>query len=397
MPRVKRVLVLLGSLLVVSVVLFMSCGTRLKLSEECTREELFTGQRWKLRLLTTFYGPYREYKPYVTKSVTAFRIEYPSVVRGEEKLLSGVVLIPHEQEKPLPILLYCHGTLFNKGYAPSKWDSAIQLEALPAMNGYITFIPDYLGYGSSNTDIPAYFDQEITVRTILDMLPAGVSYLDDCGMVYQKEMYILGYSQGGHAAVSVLKELTHNNPYDLELKATTSIAAPFKLKENVAHIIEKEVFPATAYVSYLFTSFNTYRWNRDLDDFFRGSSLDLMEQYLAGEITLGKMAANQSDTISKLMNPNFLQDYLGNQELELKQSLERNCDFNFTPVSPLLIVHSEKDEVVPFSTSLVTWKSWISNGADSENVIFHSLKDENHSESADAGILLSLNFFQGYR
>ncbi|NNK88328.1 MAG: hypothetical protein HKO90_08595 [Flavobacteriaceae bacterium] len=80
--------------------------------------------------------------------------------------MSGTLIIPHNYKESLPIMIYCHGTLFNKTYAPSMWDSAIQIEAMPAMARYIMFIPDYLGYGSTQDVVPAYFDQEITTQTI---------------------------------------------------------------------------------------------------------------------------------------------------------------------------------------------------------------------------------------
>ncbi|MDC8002492.1 lipase family protein [Aureisphaera galaxeae] len=393
----KRILIIFLFSSVLLIVVFTSCGTKLRLPEECAQEELFAGQKWKLRLLTTLYKPYRQYKPYVKKSITAFRIEYPSSVNGTEKMLSGIVLIPHEKEAPLPILLYCHGTLFNKEDAPSRWDSAVQLEAIPAMEGYITFIPDYLGYGSTRDEVPAYFDQEITTQTILDILPHGLNYLDNCGIAYRNDLYILGYSQGGHAAISVLKNMEEENATNLEVKAATSIAAPFKLKENVNHILEKDVFPATAYVSYLFASLNHYQWHRKPNEFFQGASLDFIEKQLAGTVTLSKMARNQSDTISHLMNKDFLEDYLGDGELLLKQSLERNSNFDFTPKSPLLVIHSRKDEVVPFSTSYNTWNQWIDRGADKEHIRFHALENENHSETAFEGILLGLDFFQNYK
>ena len=280
--KMKRVLLILITTVVFVGTLTVSCGTRLKLSESCSldKEELFTGQRWKLRLLTSLYKPYRQYKPYVKESVTAFKIEYPSMVEGKKITLSGIVLIPHNIKEPLPILIYCHGTLFSKNDAPSNWESAVQIQAIPAMDGYITFIPDYLGYGSSHNQVPAYFDQQLTAQTIYDILPVGLSYLDNCEIKYKKDLYILGYSQGGHAAVSLLQKIESEKglTFKLKPKATVAIAAPYMLEKNVRHILLKDSFPTSAYVSYTFMSLNQRQWHREMDEFFRDSSLFLYKR-----------------------------------------------------------------------------------------------------------------------
>lgn len=400
LSRLKKVILLSFTFILVASVFAMSCGSSLRLADECTNETLFKGQKWKLRLLTTLYRPYSQYKPYVQKSVTAVKIEYPSTVNGEEMLLSGIVIIPHERKEELPILIYSHGTFFSKSYAPSKWNSAIQIQAIPAMDGYITFIPDYLGYGSSSDEIPAYFDQPLTVQNILDVLPTGLSYLDDCGIQYKKDLYMLGYSQGGHAAISVLKELESEeaiNDLGLTIKATASIAAPFKLKENVEYILRKDTFKATAYVSYTFLALNHRYWHREMNEFFQDSSLYYIEEHLKGNVSLGKMAANQSDTIKNLVQDKFLREFLGDEELQLKESLDANSDFNFVPKSPVLVIHSKVDEVVPYQTSMSTWESWIEKGGDARRIKFHSLENASHEESAFEGIIIALDYLRQYR
>ena len=291
--------------LFLALIVSSSCNSSLKVSDACTLDQgqIFTGKKWKLRLLTSLYKPYRAYKPFVKESITAFKIEYPSRVNGKEIILSGVLIIPNNQKEPLPLLMYCHGTFFSKRDAPSNWQSSVQIQALPAMAGYITFIPDYLGYGSSKNEVPAYFDQELSTRGVLDMLDSGISYLKDCGISYKKELFILGYSQGGHTAVSLLKSISSDSAshHNLNIKATVSIAAPFKLNENVKYILDKDSFPITAYVSYLFMSLNQRHWYREMSDFFRDSSLFYIEEHLKGKLSLNRMALNQSDIISELM------------------------------------------------------------------------------------------------
>lgn len=360
-------------------------------------EVLFKGSKPKLRLLTSLYKPYRVYKKYVTESIVALEIIYPSTIGGKQLNLSGTMLIPKTSKRLLPILVYCHGTMFDQSLAPSKWSSSIQVQALPAMDGYITFIPDYPGYGESQDQIPTYFMQDETVQSILDMIQYGISFLDTKGASYQKELYIMGYSQGGHAAISVQKQLEELNPFDLELKASVSIAGPLQLKENVDFILQKESFYATAYISYLFTCFNYYDWKRDETEFFTLENSQLINDYVQGRIDLNTMAIKQSTAINQLMDSVFLSKYLSNEENAIKQSLASNSNFMFAPRTPTLLVHSKSDEVVPFETSYQTWKNMIALGADSNRVAHRKLELESHEESAFVGIPLGLDFFRSVR
>ncbi|NNK88329.1 MAG: hypothetical protein HKO90_08600, partial [Flavobacteriaceae bacterium] len=191
-----------------------------------------------------------------------------------------------------------------------------------------------------------------------------MAYLDNYGIPYKNELFILGYSQGGHAAVSLLKKIENKtfSLQNLKLKSAVAIAAPYKLKENVDFILEKVSFPSTAYVSYLFISLNQRQWNRQMNEFFKDSSLYYINEHLNGNVSLNKMAIKQSDYIDELVQDKILTDYLGDKEIPLKNSLRANSDFNFTPRTPLLIIHSKSDEVVPYQTSLDTWQQWICNG-----------------------------------
>ncbi len=144
-------------------------------------------------------------------------------------------------------------------------------------------------------------------------------------------------------------------------------------------------------------SMNHYNWNRDLNEIFKDSSQFYINEHLEGRISLNEMALNQPDAIHDLVKQKFLNDYLGEEELELKNSLDANCDFDFVPDKPLLIIHSKTDEVVPYWTSFGTWKSWVENGANENYVQFHPLENANHSESAFEGITVALDFLGKYR
>jgi len=266
------------------------------------------------------------------------------------------------------------------------------------MDGYITIIPDYLGYGVSQDQIPVYFDQEATANSIRDMVKAVQQFLESRQVTYKKDLYIMGFSQGGHAALSLLHELQSSQPIaDLNPKALVSIAGPCDLKENVDFILKQDKHATSAYISYLFTSLNAYCWKRDISDFFQPPSSDYIKQYLAKEIDLNTMALNQDTIIQNLMEPHFLQEYLGTGEPEIKSSLRENSDFDFVPRVPVLFIHSTSDEDVPYETARQTWKKMLLMGADSLTTDFHTLSDVSHSESALQGIPFGLDFFRKAR
>ncbi|MCL4398101.1 alpha/beta fold hydrolase [Patescibacteria group bacterium] len=101
-----------------------------------------------------------------------------------------------------PAIVMLHGFVdgdYYPGYGTEH------LAAVLAQNGFVTFAPDYLGYGSSDKPSADVFEERFQTYTVTLNLIASVRQ-------YQKNLGLWGHSNGGQIALSVLEISGQNIP-----------------------------------------------------------------------------------------------------------------------------------------------------------------------------------------
>jgi fermentation-respiration switch protein FrsA (DUF1100 family) len=68
-------------------------------------------------------------------------------------------------------------------------------------------------------------------------------------------------------------------------------------------------------------------------------------------------------TISALFTAEFLSDFLGNGETEIKAAMEENSVNSWSATAPILLVHGEDDITVPYSVSVETLEDMTQAGS----------------------------------
>jgi dipeptidyl aminopeptidase/acylaminoacyl peptidase len=99
--------------------------------------------------------------------------------------------------------LYFHGTVAGRGDVPSQEYNLLET-CLFAGQGFAFLAADYIGLGDSTVEAP-YFHREATVNAGLDLVRAVDKLVD-----LDKRLFVVGYSQGGHGALSATREVDLN-------------------------------------------------------------------------------------------------------------------------------------------------------------------------------------------
>lgn len=161
------------------------------------------------------------------------KVNYPTVgAAGESTNATAALMLPSgegaECQGDRPILLYAHGTTTDKNYdfsqvanpQNSATGEATLIAANFAAQGYIVVAPNYAGYDDSDLDYHPYLVAEQQAKDMADALDsartiiaqeeggddAEYAAIDDSG-----ELFISGYSQGGHVAMATARLLEQNN------------------------------------------------------------------------------------------------------------------------------------------------------------------------------------------
>lgn len=339
---------------------------------------------------------YKPWLPHIKYDISSFRITYKTTYQGKQITVSGAIILPKDRSKPRPIVVYLHGTSFDKNNVPSMWKSPTAY-VLPALSGFITLMPDYIGYGYSAAGIlHPYMKQKPGVTTVIDLIKSGKKILDSYNIKYTNHLFLTGYSQGGHLTLSVLKEIEQNPVPGIKITAAAPAGGPYKLKENLDFILKQNKFEHIGYVGFMIASYNESFWKRSYTDFFREPYAGIIKKFTKGQISLLDMRKSLTPQLKELMNPGFLKNYLGKGERQVKKSWRDNCDFNWIPKTPMNIYHGKFDQDVPFVLAKETYEQFIKRGADPAKIKFIPIEKGNHDIAGMLSLPMILDFFASF-
>ena len=143
----------------------------------------------------------------------AYSVEYKTIspYTNRQITASGLVLMP-STNRPLPLLVYFYPTLLDKSWAPSLIPSSLlsmdpiedyrPMLIFLALQGYIVLVPDLIGYGSSEKEPHPYLHKASTAQTTSHFFQSVINILNKENISIKRDLFIMGYSQGGHAALS---------------------------------------------------------------------------------------------------------------------------------------------------------------------------------------------------
>jgi len=303
-------------------------------------------------------------------SVSVHRLEYATTYQGEEITASGLVIIPLDMDTPAQVLSFHHGTLFAEANVPSNFTgcSSWGFEIAPA-SGYITFIPDYIGYGVSSNILHPYLMYEPAVNAVIDLIKSGILFLNQNGIEYQNDGILLGgFSEGGYVTLAVQKEIESHPEHGLHIKASAPGAGPYDLELTADIILGQDTYPSPGYLGLIFSAYNQQYFNRTLTDYFQEEYADDIPDLLTGEFDQVYIDDFLPAGLHDLLNPAFLDDFRGSGEEQLKLKFQENSVANWVPQSPTRLIHGMDDELVPIEITQSTYDTFIANGASPQNI-----------------------------
>ena len=300
------------------------------------------------------------------KRVQGFRIEYrtPNPYRQSEQIkASGLVIMP-SSDKPLPLLVYLHPTLLHKSEAPSLIpptlfsidpleDQRLMIVSL-ALQGYIVFAPDYIGYGSSEDRIHPYLYKKSVVQTTGNLLRALEQVLQEDRVPFKREIFIMGYSQGGHGAMAFAEAL-QNSSMNFEIRALSAGGGPYDMLYTVReHLDKKSVWKLL--LGLLLQSYSyIYNWN--LDDILREKDYAGMIHELHKHDNSSRATEGLPNRTSSLFRSDFTQDILERDGMDYHKHLVENSVYDWRPNFPVLLFHAKKDQIVPYRNMEIAYRS----------------------------------------
>jgi pimeloyl-ACP methyl ester carboxylesterase len=318
-----------------------------------------------LKALAVGFGQ-REIAALINYGVKSYTLTYQTTYNGNPIEASGIIMIPVGLTEAAPLLSIQHGTTFVKNDAPSTAGGYSGMELFAAA-GYISLVPDFIGYGKSESIFHPYYDKEHSSLAVIDMIKASKEFLKKEEIVFNEKLFLTGYSEGGYVTLAAANEIEKNPIHQLSITAVAAGAGGYDLNEMLSGISANSYYSYPSYLAFVLMSYNiTYDWKKPLEYFFQQKYAEALATHMNGAHDGYSINQKLTTDLNKLFDPDFysrLKQTGG--EHELKEAIQKNSIEGWKTTVPIKLYHGTKDEIIPYRNSEVTLDNFKSAGSSS--------------------------------
>ena len=329
--------------------------------------------------------------------VDMYRVSYEMPYLSDTIEVSGALFVPVQVPEScgLPLHVYMHGTIFKRTNAPSFMGLEGDLGALMSTLGQVVLMPDYVGLGISQLMHP-YVHARSESDAGYFMMKAAAELASDLGYTLNGQNFISGYSQGGHAAMALARDLTYTNyGDDFPLSGAAPGSGPYDISGTQFPL----TFDANSYSNPAYLAYNVVGWNSyygtlfdELDEVFQEPYASAVLEMLDG--THDAVAINNvcPETLEEFIQPWLLDSIFNNPNHPFNLAAQDNDVHEWIPEAPVEMFYCTQDEQVFYQNALNAAEWMTENG--SELHVATNLGSYDHGQCAELAIFNSTLWIQ---
>lgn len=315
--------------------------------------------------------------------VRFIKIVYETVdAHGLRTIGSGALALPLGVDMPLPLLSYQHGTVLERENVPSRLNLEGFLGVAFATSGYAAVLPDYLGLGDSPGPHP-FLHAASEATAVIDLLRAARTFCASNRIQLAPELFLAGYSQGGHATLAALREMESRHADEFTVTACAAGAGSYDLSGTTAsELLSGRPQPNPYSFAYQLAAFrHVYGLPWYLADPYATTIPALMDGTHAEDEVNAAMPADPTFALA----PGVREALIKDQDHPLRVALRQNDLLNWTPKTRLRLYHCSGDRDVVPANSVVAWEAFLTRGAPVE--LLDPAPGEGHGSCAEPTLL----------
>jgi len=300
-------------------------------------------------------------------SVSAYKIIFKTLkYDSTPTIASGLLLIPNSPEYcKLPIVSYQHGTTIKKKEVPSRFNGQEPLITMALVSGgMIGCMPDYHGMGDGPGFHP-YQNARTEAFSVIDMVRASKEFCDSLKQGYSDQLFLVGYSQGGHATMAAHKMIQEKLSSEMRVTASAPMSGAYDMSGVQTTELLKDVpYASPFYLPYLIFG------NNPIYHFFTNPNQILSYPYdstlpplMDGLHSSSQINAKMNDTVKRIFRPDLLDSFNVDSNHFFRVFLRDNDVYKWVPNSPVKMFFCTLDENVPFENTYVAYNYFITHGA----------------------------------
>jgi pimeloyl-ACP methyl ester carboxylesterase len=275
---------------------------------------------------------------------------------------SGFYLVPQNCQESIPTVAYNHGTRLQRARTFNMRGEET-LCAFFAADGYAVLIPDYLGLGLGERS-HIYMHAATEATATIDMIRACKSINAELGIQANAQLFLTGYSQGGHAAMATHRYLQEHPELGMQVTASAPMSGAYDMVGVQSRVIDKP-YSHPGYLPFLLLSYQeVYHLVPDSAAFFKAPYNTTLLPWFDGNHKLSELSGILPSVPGEVLDERLLAAYKNDPDNALRKALQENSLLDWAPEQPMLICYCKADEQVLYENALVARDSMEARGSE---------------------------------
>ena len=330
--------------------------------------------------------------------VDAYKVIYNTVsFDSTATTASGLMIVPKLPGCSFPIAMYAHGTVLSKEQAPSRLQGIEPYIGLViSSSGYVSILPDYLGLGDG-PGLHPYQHKHSEATAIIDFIRATKENLSSMNVTHNSQLFLTGYSQGGHAAMAAQEWIQNHLQGEMTVTASVPMSGAYDMSGTMADLMLLDsVYPEPAYLPYI-----VFGWNQIYHFFTNPSEIlaspwdTVLPPLYDGTHDFGVVGQIAPSVPKTIFRPGQIDSFIIDPNYFFRVALRENDAYHFTPTAPTKMMYCKGDTRVPYLNALVAKAYFDSTGCvNCQEFDVDSTLD--HQPCAQYAVLYAKGFFETF-
>lgn len=308
---------------------------------------------------------------------------------------SGLIVLPVGDTCSAPIVSWQHGTELKKSESFSNLKGEWYLSVIESATGYITCMPDYLGMGYGDGFHP-YQHAHTEATAVIDLIRVAKQMAPLKGVLVSDELFLMGYSQGGHATMAAHKEIQENYANEMTVTASAPMSGAYDLSGAQFEMVASfDPYSVPGYLPYLMKGFNVAYADTlysSYDEIFKPPYNTTIPPKLTGQFGIGSvnnvMPAVPREIIDSAFSAAFFADSLHPFRIALKE----NDVYQWVPNTWIRLNYCTSDEEVSPQNTINAYNWMVQHGATKLSIAMRS-ETLGHYECAQPSVIYTKFWF----
>lgn len=329
--------------------------------------------------------------------VAVYEITYKGKwIDGTDLKAKGICYVPVGASN-MPEAVYCHGTQVEQEVKIGLKNGQMVTSAILASDGYFSMYPYYYGIGGGEK-VHLYIHAETEASSVAYMILAGRELQQSLKQTNNGQVFISGYSQGGHAAMAAHQYLEQHPELGIRVAASSPMSGPYDLT-GVQSEVMSQPYDRPHYLPYLLVSYQ-YAYQiipGDVTEVFKPEYQCVVDDFfkIPRCSSHGKLDGKLPRVPEHMIEPFFLNAYRNDTAFAFTNFLKQNSNWKWKPQAPMQLCACYGDNEVNYRNSEKAYQYMKGEGSPVVLRLFG--KHLNHQGCAPFAFMYTKIFFDRVR